>query len=376
MRKREAERTLKAAKKSMDSLASWSSAEYWSLRQQKGEAELELNDIQNEIEEGHGDSQSAKTSNVNYLKRKAELKEETKSAKRKCRRYEARERILEAAKTTDIISVRASYLELVITLLTKTSRSNQSSFVQELSSRYGARKIGPVKYVWSPVTGDWDVRSHTKAAHIYPLSLGQKSMTYTFGEDAKDEINRAQNGLFLPIAVEEAYDRYLLTIVPCEEETSPQEWKILVLDRGGLWNSPANFLGVGKHFGDLHQKRLEFQPGNSFRPRARYFYFQYVMAMLKIGRSKTAEKAGISGHMSELTTPALTKVWATQGRYLRENMIRAFIEGIGHDAPDVDEEMMKHAKENPSDGDMELKDMVETAKSLDVESEEEDSDDD
>ncbi len=53
-------------------------------------------------------------------------------------------------------------------------------------------------------------------------------------------------------------------------------------------------------------KKLEFQPGNSSQLRARYLYFHYVAAMLKLGRSKKAEKTEMRSHM---TTPALTKVW-------------------------------------------------------------------
>jgi hypothetical protein len=98
--------------------------------------------------------------------------------------------------------------------------------------------------------------------------------------------------------------------------------------------------------------KLEFQSGDSFRLKARYLYFHYVTAMLRLGRSKKVEKAGMSSHIAEATTPALTKVWGTQGRYLRDNMIRAFIEGIGHDdgLPVDSEDLVSHAmKQMPNE---------------------------
>jgi HNH endonuclease len=61
------------------------------------------------------------------------------------------------------------------------------------------------------------------AAHIFPLSLGQMSMEYIFGEDAEDEINRARNGLFLTPLVDRAYDAHQITIVPDGPQTVPQD---------------------------------------------------------------------------------------------------------------------------------------------------------
>ena len=369
----EAERTRKAAQKSTETLASWESGEYWAYRKEESKANMKMVEIDRELEI---ESQGTNLTSTNYLKRKAEVEEETESAERKIRRYEARSRIVEAAKTTNFPSIRASYLELMLTLLTKTSRNHQSAFVKELESKYGHQKFGKAKHVWSPVIGDWVARGDVKAAHLFPLSLGQKSMNFIFGPEAQDEMNRAPNGLFLQSSIEQAFDQHQLIIVPCGEENRPQEWKFLILDKGGLSNTKLHILGAQSTFANLHERKLIFQPGNDFRPRARYLYFHYVMAMLKLGRRNKDGRAQISAHMSELTTPVLTKVWATQGRYLRQNMIRAFIEGIAHDSPEADSEMlMEHAKEKENVTD-EMIEMIETAKAIVVESDEEDSDDD
>jgi hypothetical protein len=81
----------------------------------------------------------------NYLKRKAELQDELKSADRKTARYETRERIVEAVKIKNMKSLRVSYLDLLMSVFTKTCRGNQFSFVQELEKKYGSHKVDGVK---------------------------------------------------------------------------------------------------------------------------------------------------------------------------------------------------------------------------------------
>jgi hypothetical protein len=169
------------------------------------------------------------------------------------------------------------------------------------SDSYGAQRIGTVQHVWSPVDGNLVVTAGVKAAHIFPLSLGQRVMTYIFGPEANGEINFTKNGLFLPPLVGSAFDRHQIVIVPVEGNMKPQEWKILVLNKGGLWN--IKITSRGKTFGDLHQAKLQFPANNDFRPRTRYFYFHYVLAMLRIGRRKQKERAGSSSQMASVTTP-------------------------------------------------------------------------
>ena len=44
---------------------------------------------------------------------------------------------------------------------------------------------------------------------------------------------------FLPLLVEKANDAHQITIVSDGPQTVPQDYKFLVLDKGGLWNQPA-----------------------------------------------------------------------------------------------------------------------------------------
>ena len=108
-------------------------------------------------------------------------------------------KFLSASCTDNLVSLRAAYLELVYTLQAKTSRRHQSSFVNSLCDHYGHAKEGALLRVWDVTTGFLTIRASMTAAHIFSLNLGQKSMDYTFGEDAEDGLNRARNGLFLPL---------------------------------------------------------------------------------------------------------------------------------------------------------------------------------
>ena len=172
-RRKKAEQTINEARKSTDSLASWESAEYWTCRKRESEASLAIDEIDRELAE----EKSTEADQKKYLKRKVELEEETETAERKIRRYEARSRIVEAAKTTNPASMRASYLELMMSHLSKTSRTNQGVFILDLKQNYGCKVMGTTDHVWCPMLGDWWAKSEIEAAHLFPLSLGQETMT-------------------------------------------------------------------------------------------------------------------------------------------------------------------------------------------------------
>ncbi|KAF8249172.1 hypothetical protein K440DRAFT_641527 [Wilcoxina mikolae CBS 423.85] len=76
-------------------------------------------------------------------------------------------------------------------------------------------------------------------------------------------------------------------------------------------------------FGDIDGTELVFQ--TSHRPKARYLYFHYVVALLRTRRHKR------KGWLQQQTQREIA--WATPGRYLRETMLRTLIAAVGHDAP-------------------------------------------
>ena len=318
------------------------SEQYWDWVTQENIAEGQLNDLRWQVDQRSLELPAYERAREVYLQRREEIEKKRESLTQKADRFDKMRKFLSATCTDNLVSLRAAYLELVCTLQAKTSRRNQSSFVNSLCDHYGHAKEGALFRVWDVTTGSFAIRVYMTAAHIFPLNLGQKSMDYIFGEDAEDELNRARNGLFLPLLVEKAYDAHQITIVPDGPQTVPQDYKFLVLDKGGLWNQPA--LKDETPFKDLHGRRLRFQPGNNFRPRARYLYFRYVLAMLAHFRSRQVKQGTHNQQLPETEMPELSRVWATEGKYLRKNLILAFIEGIGHGLSAEDtESILQHS---------------------------------
>ncbi|KAN0079559.1 hypothetical protein V8E54_004773 [Elaphomyces granulatus] len=322
------------------------SEQFWDWKTEEGIAEGQLNDLEWEVHKRGLELPAYERAREVYLQRREQIEKKRESLAQKANRFKKMRKFLSVSSTENLVSLRAAYLELVCTLQAKTSRRNQSFFVSSLREHYGHDKKGELVRVWNVITGSSTIRDFMTAAHIFPLSLGQKSMDYIFGEDAEDELNTARNGLFLPTLVEKAYDKHQITIVPDGPQTDPQDYKFLVLDKGGLWNQPTA-QDEKTPFSVLHNRRLRFQPGNNFRPRARYLYFRYVLAMLIHFRSRQAKQGSHNQQLPETEMPELSRVWATEGKYLRKNLILAFIEGIGHGLSAEDtESILRHSSED------------------------------
>jgi hypothetical protein len=328
----------------MSSTEAFGSEEYWNHSIEETIADGELNDLNWEVgQRWPEETKEFQQAQEIYLQRRNAIEAKQESLRQKAQRFEKMRKFLSTTHTDSLENLRAAYLDLVCTLYSKTSRKDQPQFVESLRQHYGHTKAGRVDLVWDVIQGCFQARSNMRAAHIFPLMMGQKSMDYIFGEDAEDEINRARNGLFLPPVVEEAYDAHQVVIVPDEPQADPPEYKFLVVDKTGLWKAPALMDGKTT-FEHLHERRLQFQPGNKFRPRARYLYFRYILAMLVLLRSRNTKHGIHKMLLPEFDMPQLSRVWATRGKYLRKNLIHAFIEGIGHELPPEDSEnMLEHA---------------------------------
>jgi hypothetical protein len=315
------------------------------------------------------DSTAWREAETAYLERRREIEAKQEVIARRRIRAAARDKIISHSNSCSTPALRAAYFELLLSMYEKTSRRSQPGFAKDIMENYGTKKEADGKHslVWCPSFGEWVVRESRIAAHLFPLSLGQSTMTYIFGPDSKGEINSAKNGLFLPKRMEDAFDDHQLVIVPAENAPPSQvrEWRYLVVER--------NLLDVaieGKtKFRDLHNQNLQFQPGNSFRPRPRYLYFHYILSMLLLNKAKV--RGVTPGAIPDLQAPELTRAWGTKKRYLRANVMVAFIEAIGHDLPGADE-MLDGTDTDISSHD--TKGLVESVQKLELESEDEGGD--
>ncbi|EFR04067.1 hypothetical protein MGYG_07073 [Nannizzia gypsea CBS 118893] len=309
--------------------------------------------------------------------------QERRSAKRlsileKEKLFDKRNKILQqsSSTTTNLTSTRAAYVDLLLTIQSKTSRQKQSDFSKDVLRAYGGTtKVNNTTYCFSVLDGTRRVKEDFVAAHIFPLSLGPKAMEYIFGRDARYEINSPRNALLLPKKIEKHFDAHQIVIVPAKSDNPDvREWQFLIIDKSGLWNESLSAFGPMK-FSDLHERKLIFP--NDFRPLARYLYFHYLISM--IIHFRTAKKTGIvRSELPDAEWPELTRAWATHGEYLRDNMIYGFMEELGHDLPeDLKQNALAHCAPIRSNSEAEeLDEVIDSLGMIQIGNDDDDDDED
>lgn len=242
-----------------------------------------------------------------YFQQKEERVERRRAAIRREERYKKREKVFTFPKTNNRATLRAIYVDLFFSIRGKTSRDKQKDFVKSIKAAYGSRKQGRVTTYCNVLTGKWHMREYFVTAHIFSLSYGQQAMNHIFGKDAHGEINTARNGLFLPVEFEKAFDTYQVAIVPYGPTTSqPREWQVILLDHSGLKDVRVS----GMTFGQLHQKKLIF--ATDARPRARYLYFHFILAMISHYRAEKSVGV-VKDQLLDSMVPSLVRAWGSEG---------------------------------------------------------------
>ena len=210
----------------------------------------------------------------------------------------------------------------------------------------------PVKkgYWWCPITSSYHSSSAMTAAHLYPWKSGQNAMAEIFGEEATGELFSARNGLLLSTSAERYLDSGAIAFVPAigDEPSSEQteawnaasvkEYKIRVLrpkDKG--------MDELCAYSSNLTWKELENQPvtfQGEYRPRARYLYYAYCVALLRLAYS--VEKKPVA-----LKTSLGMKNWGATASYLRKSMVRGFVNAVGHDFDELMEDSLSDDEDEP-----------------------------
>ncbi|KAI1355973.1 hypothetical protein F5Y01DRAFT_268171 [Xylaria sp. FL0043] len=227
----------------------------------------------------------------------------------------------------------------------RRERSDQRAFKKNLLKDYNLEPERQDKtkrgLLWSVAHGNWVINELLTAAHIFPVSWGQKMMTEMCGEECKEELFSARNGLLLPTMIERAMDDWAIVIVPdlpndptIDEvkpwiASMPREYKFRVLDPNHPeLNKRLSASDEDTRFGkDLDQSPLVFR--NDFRPRARFLWLWFTCAILKRFWS-----APIHHAPEKLTAQFGKGMWATGGPYLRKDFVLGIVEEIGHEVSD------------------------------------------
>lgn len=155
-------------------------------------------------------------------------------------------------------------------------------------------------------------------------------------------ILQARNGLLLHSRVKKALDAGAICIVPdlLDDPTTEQvarweqatvkdyRWRLIDEDSESLQELIAHppTLSDCMYISNLNGKKLFFKNDN--RPRARYLYFLFVVAQLRM-----AWRQGHRKDPAKILKPQLGKsFWATRRRYLNRALLLALAEEIGHDS--------------------------------------------
>ncbi|KAI9901842.1 hypothetical protein N3K66_003659 [Trichothecium roseum] len=166
---------------------------------------------------------------------------------------------------------------------------------------------------WCHALGMWQMKDHHKAAHIVPFFLESEALTEMLFGSRAPEVDREANGLLLTYKIEQWFGTYHLVIVPADlTETRLRGWRIELIDES---ISKTRCDQRGYTGADLHERELAFRNDN--RPAARFLYFHFLMALVRI---------------KDLKRPKWRSVWAryhnyrpfpTPGNYIRQSMLVA-----------------------------------------------------
>ena len=195
--------------------------------------------------------------------------------------------------------------------------------------------------LWCHIAGRWHHSGDHRAAHITPFfwdlyQIGE----LLFGDDGSQGLATGRNALLMCGAAKNWFYRYKFVIVPVDPTESPiTRWKAEIVDaniyKSTMIAGPPHFKGE-----DLHQRELQFLTGD--RPAARFLYFHFVMAMVRMKDLESKGWQEVWAYYKE------HKPFATPGPHLRKSMLMAMSKT--HKIPDlqiIDSWMKEHGFEEP-----------------------------
>ena len=268
--------------------------------------------------------------------------------------YEAEERMFERQNVRLAAggakkALRRSFLELFTTSKIglginsggqgKRDSGEQSKFCAAIVAAYDSRDTNPQsQWLWDPILKKFVSEQNARAAHLFASAHGQATMDAIFGPMDSPELFSPLNGLILCQEIEDLFDKGFFAIVPrlpddpsqadisVWNHLDPKEYKIrilnfqhqnidqfihpLVREENLTWRS-------------LDGANVEFR--NDFRPRARYLYFHFCLQILRLSWGHQHKDAGA------LKKELGRAFWGMPGRYLPRNMLRAFVDELGHE---------------------------------------------
>ncbi|KAI4131439.1 MAG: hypothetical protein LQ347_002978 [Umbilicaria vellea] len=210
----------------------------------------------------------------------------------------------------------------------------QSKFRHDLVEVYNSEHPDQ-QSIWCPVLHTFDDNTDNRvAAHIFPRRLGLRLMNLIFGPEAEEDLFGVRNGMIISAPIKAKFDKFQVVIVPAQPRTEAHAVDDWVLRTVNHQIDDYKVHEIGKTFKEIDGRPLVFR--SNARPAARYLYFHYVVSML-LAKSDRNRKTGVISIASE------DIVWATPGKYLRQNMLAALIREFGDVDPTATEAFQEHA---------------------------------
>ena len=208
-------------------------------------------------------------------------------------------------------------------------KSFRTALIEEQNSKDPDREH---EWLWCPIKRCWTYYISARATHLFAYEHGQSVMNMIFGFVSEDELFSPLNGLLVAEDTEERINAGLLVIVPDVADgadttaieqwhiSEPKEYKVRVTDKEDRRMNHVYHPLPEATWNAIDGRRLMFR--SDCRPKPRYLYFLYCVAML---RCSWRDDKSINFPSNEFEKPLL----AVPGQYVRRNMLRAFVEEIG-----------------------------------------------
>ncbi|KAG5984737.1 hypothetical protein E4U55_003381 [Claviceps digitariae] len=166
--------------------------------------------------------------------------------------------------------------------------------------------------VWCHILGQVVDDAIVKAAHIVPFFVDISSISGILFGDKAESLQEPCNALLISHRLESWFDNYHIVIVPVDVSESPiMRWRTDVISTSVL--KEGCYPGIRGR--DIHGTELKFRNNN--RPAARFLYFHFIMALIRI---------------KDLKRPGWQDIWAryydqrpfpTPTKYMRKSMLLA-----------------------------------------------------
>lgn len=253
-------------------------------------------------------------------------------------------RLQDDAGTVRLLDPRGNALTECLLAIYKKSdgldrtKKRQSNWRRDALTYYnGVMDTKHSRIVWCHISGEWRDTDNIKTAHIVPHFMDVGSISKILFGDRAESLEKAGNSLLLSNTLKGWFDSYHIVVVPVDADETPiTRWKTVVISPS--IRKSSYYLGeTAEH---IDEKELTFR--NEKRPVARFLYFHFIMALIRI---KDLKRTGWEDAWAKFYTQ---RPFPTPGRYMRKSMLFALATHFGTtDTHSLESWIAEHGFDSP-----------------------------